>query len=301
MPHLLKIIIVVTTIVASVVVQAGTVSATDALQRTITLQKPAQRIVALAPYLTELAFAADSGDLVVGTVEFSDYPEAAQSIPRIGNNNVINYEALIAIQPDLVLVWQTGNGNDVMTKLTALHLPVFVSEPRQLEDISTELTQIGQLTGRDSHARQAARDFKNRLRQLREQYQHKERVSVFYQIWHSPMQTLNGNHIVSDVINLCGGINVFGNAPAIAPVVGIEAVLSADPQAILVSGTGMTAPTWLSEWRTWPTLQAVRNKHVYFIPADLLQRHTPRILDGAQQVCSKLEEVRKDQQSATNQ
>ena len=271
----------------------ATVTAIDALQRTVVLDQPAQRLVTLAPYLAELAFASGSGDLVVGTVEYSDYPITAQRIPRIGNSNLINYEAVIALQPDLVLVWQTGNGVDVMEKLVALQLPFYVSEPGELDDIANELVQIGQLTGRLTEGKRSADNFTTELENLRGQFQNRERISVFYELWHEPMQTLNRNHIVSDVIQLCGGQNIFAAAKAIAPVVGIEAILAANPQAIIVSGIGMEKPDWMSTWQNWPTLQAVRKQHIYFVPADLLQRHTPRILEGARQLCDNLEAVRK--------
>jgi iron complex transport system substrate-binding protein len=117
-------------------------------------------------------------------------------------------------------------------------------------------------------------------------------VEVFYQVWKQPMMTVNGKQIISDAIRLCGGRNVFAALPILAPTVTAEAVIAANPEVIVASGMGEARPEWLDDWRRWKTLAAVAGDNLYFIPPDLIQRHTPRILDGAEQLCLHLETAR---------
>jgi iron complex transport system substrate-binding protein len=267
---------------------------TDDTGQEVTLQGPARRIVSLAPHVTELLFAAGAGAAVVGTSEFSDYPEAARAIPRIGGGGGLDLEAILALQPDLVIAWESGNPAGQTRHLQQLGLPVFYSEPRRLEDIISTLERFGRLTGRQEEARVQARAFADRLADLRRRYSGRDEVTVFYQIWAHPLMTVNGQHIVSDVIRLCGGRNVFAGLPALAPQIDIEAVLVANPDVIVV-GAGNTAgtePASLTAWRRWPELTAVRRQQLYSIPRELLVRPTPRLLDGAGQLCRLLETVR---------
>jgi iron complex transport system substrate-binding protein len=262
----------------------------------ITLQRPARRIVSLAPHVTELLFAVGAGDTVVGTSEYSDYPDAARAIPRIGGGGGLDLEAILALQPDLVIAWESGNPAGQTRRLRQLGLPVFFSEPRRMEDIGTSLERFGQLTGRQEEARVQARAFADRLQALRRRYSGREAVTVFYQIWAHPLMTINGQHIVSDVIRLCGGRNVFADLPSLAPQVDREAVLAANPDVIVVGDAAQ-----LGAWRRWPELKAVRQQHLYAIQRELLVRHTPRLLDGAGQLCRLLEKVREQRSQTGNQ
>jgi iron complex transport system substrate-binding protein len=117
-------------------------------------------------------------------------------------------------------------------------------------------------------------------------------VTVFYQIWDRPLMTVNDHHLISDAIRLCGGRNVFGGLAQLAPTIGVEGVLAADPEVIVASGMGESRPDWLDQWKRWPRLAATAAGNLYFIPPELIQRHTPRILDGATRLCGFLEEAR---------
>jgi len=265
---------------------------TDDAGRQLRLAAPAKRIVSLAPHVTELLYAAGAGDKVVGAVSYSDYPEAATKLPRVGGYNNVDLEAVAALKPDLVVAWKTGNRNGNLDRLAALGIPVYVNEPRELEDVATSLETLGRLAGTQLSAFHAATAFRERQKTLQQRYGKRPVVRTFYQIWNQPLMTVNGEHLISKVIALCGGENVFAGLPQLAPNIGTEAVLAADPEAIVASGMGEARPEWLDQWKNWDKLTATQRGNLFFIPPDLIQRHTPRILDGASRLCAQLEEAR---------
>jgi len=260
--------------------------------REVSLAKSARRVVSLAPHVTESLFAIGAGGLVVGTVDYSDYPEAAKAIAKVGGYNRFDLETVIALEPDLVIGWQSGNPTALLERLAALGVPVFVSQPNHLEDVADELERFGRLTGLTTSAEAAARAFRERLGGLRKRAAGRPVVRTFYQVWHRPVMTVGGGQIISDVIKLCGGENAFEALSSLAPTVSEEAVLAANPEAIIASGMGEARPEWLDTWKKWPQLTATARKNLFFIPPDLIQRHTPRILDGAEQLCRFLEVAR---------
>lgn len=268
------------------------VRVTDDLGQRIVLARPAQRIVSLAPHITELLFDAGAGDAVVGASAFSDYPEPARHLPRVGGGSGIDLEAVVALQPDLVIAWASGNPAAQVRRLRALGLTVFESEPRSLEDIPRTLQRFGRLAGTRDTADRAATAFNQRLRALRARYAGRRPLRVFYQAWDRPLMTVNGAHIISDVLALCGGVNIFAEQPGLAPPVSTEAVLARDPQVILIGAGSADAGPLTARWSRWPQLQAVRDGHVLSVPRDLLVRMTPRLLDGVEQVCAQLDRVR---------
>jgi len=264
----------------------------DGVDGTLVLEKPATRVVSLAPHLTEVVYAAGAGEQLVGAVSYSDYPEEARAIPRVGSYDSVSYETLLSLKPDLVLAWHEGNGEDVVTRLRSLGLNVYVSEPRALEDVAESLRVVGVLTGNEQAANAAASRFMQQLNALRETYSSREPVTVYYQIWNEPLLTLNGDHLISDVVRLCGGRNVFADAMPLVSRISVESVLRANPQVIIASGMDKARPEWLDDWREWSAMTAVKNDQLYFIPPDILQRHTPRIIDGATLMCEKLQQAR---------
>jgi len=272
---------------------AAGVNVRDDAGHDVVLAAPARRIVSLAPHGTELLFAVGAGGQVVGAVEYSDYPEAAQRVPRVGSGGAPDLEAVVALRPELVIAWASGTRAADLDRLRALGIPVFVSEPRRLEDVAASLRRFGVLAGREREAEAAARGYLARLAALRVRHQDRPVVRVFVEIWHQPMYTVNGAHLISDVLALCGGANVFAALPTLAPVVDVEAVLEADPEVIVASETADRTRDWLAAWRAWPALTAVARGNLVSVPADLLHRHTPRLLDGAQAVCEALEAARR--------
>jgi iron complex transport system substrate-binding protein len=262
----------------------------DDRSRPITLERPAERIISLAPHITELLFAAGAGELIVGTVDYSDYPEAAASIPRIGSHAGIDLERVLALKPDLVVAWHSGNPIRLVERLERLGIPVYVTEPRTLESIAEHIRKLGTLAGSEEMAERVARDFLDQLAELRQRYQERRPVSVYFQISGQPLMTVNGAHLISSVIRLCGGINIFAALSALAPAIALEAVLAADPDVIFASGPA--ASEWLREWHRWSMLKAVQRGHLYSVPEDWITRQGPRILLAAHQVCRELDKVR---------
>lgn len=265
---------------------------TDASGVGIRLAAPARRIVSLSPHITELLFAVGAGDRIVGNVDYGNYPPAARALPKVGDYANLDLEGIVALKPDLVMGWQSGNPPAAVARLRAMGLQVHLSEPGRIEDIAGEMERIGRLAGTEAVANAAANAFRERHARLAARYSPRPPVTVFYQIWKQPLMTINSKQIISDAIRLCGGRNVFAQLQGLAPTVSVEAVIAANPEVIVASGMGESRPEWLDDWKRWNTLTAVARDNLYFVPPDLLQRHTPRILDGAEKLCAHLEAAR---------
>ncbi|MGF6843639.1 iron complex transport system substrate-binding protein [Paraburkholderia youngii] len=272
------------------------ITVTDDSGATVTLAAPAQRVISLAPHVTELLYAAGGGPKMVGAVSYSDYPPEAKQLPRVGDNKALDLERIVALKPDLIVVWRHGNAQRQLERLRELHVPLFFSEPRRLDDIAVSLTKLGRLLGTSASADAAAAAYRDDIGRLRARYANRPVVSVFYQVWDRPLMTLNGEHMISDVITLCGGRNVFADLQPLVPTVSTEAVLAANPQAIVTAAPGATQPDTtlpqLDAWRAWPRLAAVANDNLFAIDGDLINRPAPRIAQGARQLCEDLELAR---------
>jgi iron complex transport system substrate-binding protein len=275
---------------------AAPISVVDDSGATVTLDAPAHRIISLAPHTTELIYAAGGAGAIVGAVNYSDYPPAAQQLPRVGDNQALDLEKIAALKPDLLVVWRHGNAQRQLGALRALGIPMFYSEPKQLPDIAANLHKLGELMGTETVADQAAQEFTTKIAHLRAQYAGRSTVTVFYQVWETPLMTLNGSHMVSDVIRLCGGSNVFASLESVAPTVSTEAVIAANPDAIITGRYGNTDPDTLPKsldrWKSWTALTAVAHHNLFAVNADWLDRPAPRIADGAAQLCTTLDTAR---------
>jgi iron complex transport system substrate-binding protein len=261
-----------------------------------TFDQPLQRIVSLMPHATELLFEVGAGDHVVGAVQYSDYPEAAKKIPRVGGYSALNIEAIVALKPDLLIAWPEGNRNRELDRLKALGLPILVSDPREFKDIANALFIYGKITDNNEQAAKAIETFNKKLTYLRNTYSEQEKVSVFYQVWNAPLMTQNGNTFISRAIEVCGGINIFSDLPMTNPQVSIESILIQDPQVIVASGMGQARPEWLDDWRQYKTLQAVEANQLYHIAPELFQRPTVRFLLGTEQLCEAMQKARESKE-----
>ena len=267
------------------------VSVLDDSGRRITLATPATRIVSLAPHATELLVAAGAGTRVVGVSAYSNFPAEASRLPSVGDAMRADLERIIALKPDLIVGWKSGNNPAQLERLRALGLPVFDSEPRQFDDIASSLERLGALAG-TVEGRAAAARFRADLRALRERYSARKPVRVFYQIWPSPLMTLNDAHIVSEAIRLCGGVNLFGKLAPLVPTVSREAVLKADPEAIFVSDEDAQA---FGRWRGYGNLTAVRNNSLFRIDGGVMNRAGPRMLGATALLCEQIDAARRKQ------
>jgi iron complex transport system substrate-binding protein len=269
---------------------------TDDTGATVTLAAPAERVVSLAPHVTELLFAAGGGARIVGAVTYSDYPREAQAIPRVGDNKALDLERIVALKPDLIVVWRHGNATRQIERLRELHVPLYFSEPRHLDDIPATIDKLGTLLGTKRIAADASNAFRRGISQLRTRYASRPAVGVFYQVWDDPLMTLNGEHVFSEVIALCGGRNVFADLKPLVPTVSTEAVLAANPEAIVAATAGATRSDHplpaLDKWKQWTSVTAVARGNLFGIDGDLISRPTPRLALGAARLCEDLEAAR---------
>jgi iron complex transport system substrate-binding protein len=278
---------------------AFAITVRDDAGNSVTLARPARRVISMAPHITELLFAAGGGARVVGAMNYSDYPEAAKRLPLVGSDQQIDLERVLALKPDLLVVWKSGNTSRQLEQLKGLGLPIYYSEPQKLDEVATSLTRLGQLLGTESQAQAAAADYRRKIAALTTRYASRSPVRVFYQIWEKPLFTLNGDHIISDAIRICGGRNVFGDLKVIAPSVSTEAVLQANPEAIL-GGEQHDREAGINLWKPYQGLLAVQRGNLFMLDSELLTRAAPRIADGAAALCEKVELARQHRpQSAT--
>jgi iron complex transport system substrate-binding protein len=256
----------------------------------------APRIVSLAPHLAELVFAVGAGDLLVGVTAFTDYPEEATALPLVGDAFSLDQEQLALLKPDLVLAWQSGTAAHVIDELVKRGYRVETIETRGVDDVASALERIGQLTGHEKEASQAAATFRTGIRNLAERYRDSPEISVFYQVSSRPLYTINGAHYVSELIEICGGRNVFDDLSGLAPLVDVEAVLARNPEAMLASDDSLQDA--YSVWQRWPELAANRYGNYFFLPANEIGRATPRLLEGGESVCAALDEARQNRRSS---
>lgn len=258
----------------------------------VVLKSPARRIVSLAPHVTETLFEAGAGHLIVGTVKYADYPEAAKKIPRVGDNALLDLERIVSLQPDLIVVWLHGNSEKHLEKVRKLGIPMFYNRPNKLSEIPSSLARLGQLAGTEAQAGKADDAFAARLADLEKRYAHRPPVRLFFQVWEKPLLTINGTQIISDVIRLCGGRNIFAEEKLLVPTVDVEAVVSANPEAVVRTGKVGDPESAFNLWRKLPDFRPTASRNLLLLKTDALGRHSPRILDGAALLCEELEHVR---------
>lgn len=268
---------------------SATVSVVDDSGNTVMLTAPAQRIVSLAAHATELLFAAGAGNQVVGVSEYSDFPAAAKQLPSVGGSGQLDIERIVSLKPDLIVAWGSGNNRRQLARLRKLGLTVFESEPRNFEAIADSLERLGALVGRDD-GRLQAQQFRQQIQTLQQEYAGRSRITVFYQIWSTPLMTLNDGHLVSQAIKLCGGVNVFGQLKPLVPTISREAVFTTNPDMIIVSdekGNG------LERWRSFKRMQAVASGNLMTIDGGVMNRAGPRVIEATRTLCEQVDQARK--------
>lgn len=266
--------------------------AVDDRGREVCLHASANRIATLSPGATELTYAAGAGGQVVAVVSYSDYPPEAQDVVSVGSHTRIDLEALVGLAPDLVIGWVTGNPAEQMETLEALGMPVFYIEPRSVEEVAHTIERLARLAGTEPTGQQAASQFRDGMAALTARYSERDPVPTFYQVWDEPLMGVSDEHLIGQVVQLCGGENVFGDQHRLVPRLDDEAVLVANPEAIIAGGMGEENRDWLTHWEQYPNLAAVAADNLYFVPPSLIQRPTPRLMEGAQILCDKLEQTR---------
>lgn len=249
-----------------------------------------ERIVTLAPNLTELVFAVGAGDVLVGVSAWSDYPLQALELPVVGDAFTVDQEQLALLDPDLLLVWESGTPQHAVDELRKSGYTVETIRTRGLDDVSSALLRIGELTGRSSAAELAAADFRRALHELRESQQGRPVISVFYQVSARPLYTVSRDHYVSELIEICGGRNVFADLEDLAPGISVEAVVDRSPEVMLAStDAGDDA---FKEWQRWPDMPANVYGNLFLLPADEIGRATPRLILAGGAMCLALQKAR---------
>lgn len=266
---------------------AWSITVTDGQGNTVTLDEPAQRIVSLVPSATEVLFEVGSGDLVVGAVEWSNYPEAAKAIPRVGNSSKINTEAVLALNPDLI-IW--GWRNDQVDQLANMGIPTFYMKPESFDGIEHSLVSAGALTGNDAQAQARAESFRQALADLRATYGDQRSIPALYQISADPIYTVNQTSFLAAIMDVCGAENIFADLENAYPVVSKEAVVEAAPEAIIM---GARDDSMIATWQGLDSIPAVANDQYVIITPDDISRPVPALVRGATQMCEQLDEFRK--------
>jgi iron complex transport system substrate-binding protein len=276
---------------AAAPLRAQPVSATDDSGQVLRLAQPARRVIALGPHLTEQVFALGAGSQLVGVSRFSNYPPEATRLPVVGDAVAIHLEQIAALKPDLILVWRSGFPERARAPLKALGVPVFDSEIRTVEQLARSLRALGALLGHAQAGEQQARRLTEEWARLRQSYAGRPPVRVFYQLWHQPLMTINHEHLISQAIGACGGVNVFGDLPAFTPTVSWEAAVQRNPQVIAMAGAASDHPE-LGQWPRFGQVEAVRAKRFALIDGDLIGRMGPRFVQGARRLCEAIDAAR---------
>lgn len=255
-------------------------------------EQSAKRIVALAPHIVEMLFDIGAGDKIVGAVAYSDYPKAALDIPRVGSYHGMQIEKLLALNPDLVIVWKSGNSQSDIDKMKRLGLKIVFSNPVDIADVATELRYFGGLTGHQQQAESVALAYEQRLKKLRLDNKTKQTIPVFYQLWSEPMMTINGTTWINQLIEVCQGVNVFKDNPTPYPKISTENVIVAQPHLMILPDENSDKPQPIIDWQKWPEIPAVKNNKFIHVDADLLHRFSTRMLSGVADMCEKIDQQR---------
>ncbi len=277
-------------LVASVAAAGTTV--TDDSGAKVLLTGPAARIVSLSPGATEMLFAAGAGDRVIATVEYSDVPPAAKAIPRIGDVVAIDMERLVALHPDVAIIWPGGGNAAQIEKITRLGIPLYRQEVDALQDLPRSLRRLGLLAGTSAVAESNARALEQRLSALQREYAGRRRLTVFLQVWNHPLYTVGGAQLMSDALRLCGARNVFDDLDVPGPAVDVEAVIARDPDVILAAAPHGEAGVWLADWKRFANMGAVKSGRLIAFEEDSFSRLGPSVLAATEDLCRVLAKAR---------
>ncbi len=236
----------------------------------------AERVVSLAPSLSEIVAELGAANVLVGVLDGGDRPAALAHVPSVGHYGQLDMERLLSLRPDLILLWPGSVGPAQREQLQRLNIPVYVAEPHSLEQLTTQVQAIAEQLGRAEAGRQLAAQLRQRLVELRQRYQRAEPLRVFYQVWDQPLYTVGGGQIISDALTVCGARNVFDDLKLPAPQVSIESVLQRDPEMILMGDQAQKAA-----WKVWPTMA----ERVRQVPDKGLERPSGQMLEAVGRLC----------------
>jgi iron complex transport system substrate-binding protein len=273
-----------------------------AKQEVYTQPKP-QRIITLAPHLSELVDSAGGSERLVGVSAFSNFPASVKQLPITSDARSIDLEKMKSLRPDLIIYWRGGTSESQIQSIKKTFnkdVQFIAVEPKKLGDIATDIETIGKALGTDTIAKKNAGALRIKISELRNKENNqnnskninKRKVRVFYQVWAQPLMTLNKDHIISDIIQICGGEQLFANEKVLVPTVSREAVIKANPEIIFTAvDSAKMASDW-SMWTSFPQLAATKNKAFIDLDGDIISRPSPRIMQGAQKICAEINQLR---------
>ncbi|NVJ60111.1 MAG: cobalamin-binding protein [Gammaproteobacteria bacterium] len=250
------------------------------------------RIIALAPHAVEMLYALGAGKNIVGTVEYADYPEAAKTIRRIGNYAGIQIEQLVALKPDLIVAWKSGNRAEDLAKIESLGFPIYYTSPQTINEVFTDLANLGEKTGQINEAKEIVAELKTEYSKIKQRYNNKRKVKVFYQLWHDPTRTIGKDSWINSMIEDCNGINIFSDTDAGYPLVAFETVVVKNPEVIIIPHHSGEQGAKVDIWKKWQEVDAVKNDRLSVLNGDLLHRFSPRAIEGLSKLCGAIDTAR---------
>ncbi|NCF14146.1 MAG: ABC transporter substrate-binding protein [Gammaproteobacteria bacterium] len=256
----------------------------------------AKRVVTFAPHLSEIMFAIGAGDRLVGVSSWSDYPREVLELPEVGDAFTVDQEQLALLDPDLLLVWESGMPAHTVDELRGRGYRVEAIRTRSLADVSAAMIRLGELTGQRATAEAAAEQYTVAFDRLSDQYRDAEPITVFFQISTRPLYTINREHFISEIISICGGRNVFDDLDEMAPSVSVEAVLDRDPE-VMLAGANLGDDAF-ADWARWQRLAANRYGNQFLLSDETIGRPIPRLVIAGQAVCVALDQARRNRAAA---
>jgi iron complex transport system substrate-binding protein len=229
---------------------------------------------------------------MVGAIRYSDVPDAAKRLPVVGDAHALDFERIVQLKPDLVLVWGSGLNERHKARLRSLGLVVYESEIRSAQGIPDTLRRLGALLGHTDVAEARARSFESQWQALAARHRDKAPVRVFWQLWHEPLMTINREHLISEAMRTCGGVNVFADLPLLTPSVSWEAAVKADPQLVAGSGRSEDLARDFAAWQRFGSVSAVKQQRFAALDGNLIGRMGPRFVEGAAALCAAIERAR---------
>ena len=255
-----------------------------------------QRIITVAPHLSEVVDAAGGANRIISVSAYSNFPESVKKLPITSDARSIDLEKMKSLRPDLIIYWRGGTPESQIEsiKKTFTSIQVMSVEPKKLTDIANDIETIGKLLGTETIAKKNADAFRAQIIELKHQYQNKNKrkVRIFYQVWAQPLMTLNQDHLIADIINICGGEQLFAKEKLLVPTVSREAVVKANPEIIFTAVDTQQMKTDWSMWSSIPQLAATQRKAFIDIDGDMISRPSTRIMQGAKKICLEIDKIR---------
>lgn len=239
-----------------------------------------QRVVSLAPSLTEIVVELNSADLLVGVLDAGERPAAQAHLTSVGRYGQLDMERLLSLKPDLLLLWPGSVGPGQREQLKRLNIPTYVAEPHDLQQLAAQIEAIARQLGRPQRGMELAASLRERLAALRQRYRREAPLRVFYQVWDRPLYTVGGGQIISDALEVCGARNVFADLQLPAPQVSVEAVLQRNPEVIVAGDRAQ-----LEAWKAWPQVAAVAQGRLLRVVDKGLERPSGQMIEATAALC----------------